>query len=236
MKVTLTNDEEKTYYKRIVERDVFNLKKADIGSDVVLDLGAYIGLFSLYACDLYPSCTVFAYEPDSVNFNKLKDNVFQSGYLQRIKIYQSAIADSIKPFKFYSDPETNSFDSHSIYYNPKHTPREFSIVQGITMYSLVQDIPQKVEIGYLKVNIEGAETLVLKAIRGGMLPLSRIKNISIESHPGLISEEDHSEYLDNLQWLKSKFTGNHIEIRTSDFHCTKSDYEKFKQFDIGVIG
>jgi FkbM family methyltransferase len=43
--------------------------------DVFFDVGANIGLYSLYAGKLRPSATVFAFEPESLNFARLCGNV-----------------------------------------------------------------------------------------------------------------------------------------------------------------
>jgi FkbM family methyltransferase len=43
--------------------------------DVFYDVGANIGLYSLYAAKLSPSCRVFAFEPESHNFGNLCGNL-----------------------------------------------------------------------------------------------------------------------------------------------------------------
>jgi FkbM family methyltransferase len=43
--------------------------------DVFFDVGANIGLYSLYAAKLRPRCAVFAFEPESQNFARLCNNV-----------------------------------------------------------------------------------------------------------------------------------------------------------------
>lgn len=43
--------------------------------DVLYDVGANIGLYSLYAAKLRPSCRVFAFEPESHNFSSLCKNL-----------------------------------------------------------------------------------------------------------------------------------------------------------------
>lgn len=43
--------------------------------DVFMDVGANIGLYSLYAAKLKPSCTVYSFEPESQNFSRLCRNI-----------------------------------------------------------------------------------------------------------------------------------------------------------------
>lgn len=43
--------------------------------DIFYDVGANIGLYSLYAAKLRPTCRVFAFEPVSHNFGNLCENL-----------------------------------------------------------------------------------------------------------------------------------------------------------------
>ena len=43
--------------------------------DVVFDIGANIGLYSLFAAKLNPLCTVYAFEPESQNYARLCNNI-----------------------------------------------------------------------------------------------------------------------------------------------------------------
>ena len=47
--------------------------------DVFYDVGANIGLYSLYAAKLRPGCRVFAFEPESHNFGNLCGNLLLNG-------------------------------------------------------------------------------------------------------------------------------------------------------------
>lgn len=43
--------------------------------DVFFDVGANIGLYSLYAAKLKPECKIYAFEPESQNYSKLCKNI-----------------------------------------------------------------------------------------------------------------------------------------------------------------
>ncbi|MDA2909539.1 FkbM family methyltransferase [Nitrospiraceae bacterium AH_259_D15_M11_P09] len=47
--------------------------------DVFFDVGANIGLYSLYAAKFNPQCTVYAFEPESQNFARLCTNISING-------------------------------------------------------------------------------------------------------------------------------------------------------------
>jgi len=46
--------------------------------DVFFDVGANIGLYSLYAAKLNPNCAIFSFEPESQNYARLCRNVFMN--------------------------------------------------------------------------------------------------------------------------------------------------------------
>ena len=48
-------------------------------NDVFMDIGANIGLYSLYAAKLSPSCTVFSFEPEAQNYSRLCNNIVLNG-------------------------------------------------------------------------------------------------------------------------------------------------------------
>src|SRR5262249_23140297 len=47
--------------------------------DVFFDVGANIGLYSIFAAKLRPSCRVFAFEPEAHNFSRLCRNLLLNG-------------------------------------------------------------------------------------------------------------------------------------------------------------
>jgi FkbM family methyltransferase len=47
--------------------------------DVFMDVGANIGLYSLYAAKRRPGCRVYAFEPESQNFSRLCANIVENG-------------------------------------------------------------------------------------------------------------------------------------------------------------
>jgi FkbM family methyltransferase len=55
------------------------LRKNLRDGDVFYDVGANIGLYSLYAAKLRPGCRVFAFEPESHNFGNLCGNLLLNG-------------------------------------------------------------------------------------------------------------------------------------------------------------
>lgn len=60
---------------------------------VFFDVGANIGLYSLYAALRHPGLAVVAFEPEYANLHLLRDNVILNGLGNRIEVYSIALGD-----------------------------------------------------------------------------------------------------------------------------------------------
>jgi FkbM family methyltransferase len=61
--------------------------------DVFFDIGANVGVFSLYCAKRFPKTKVFSFEPEHSNLGLLKDNVIANRLGQRITITSVAVSD-----------------------------------------------------------------------------------------------------------------------------------------------
>lgn len=62
-------------------------------ADVVMDIGAHLGVFSLLAADANSTSRVFAFEPQPTNFRFLCAHIESSGMRERITPFEAAISD-----------------------------------------------------------------------------------------------------------------------------------------------
>ena len=63
-----------------LKRGEYGLDKIDFApGDVVLDIGAHVGIVSIYLAKKYPFLRIIAYEPMPVNFERLQRNVKSNG-------------------------------------------------------------------------------------------------------------------------------------------------------------
>lgn len=62
-------------------------------ADLVLDIGANLGIFALLAADANPTAKVFAFEPVPANFGYLCAHVDSNGMCERITPLQMAVSD-----------------------------------------------------------------------------------------------------------------------------------------------
>ena len=62
--------------------------------DVFFDIGANVGVFSVYCACRYPKAKVYSFEPEHSNLGLLKDNVIANALTDRVKITSVAVSDS----------------------------------------------------------------------------------------------------------------------------------------------
>ena len=138
--------------------------------DLVLDIGANIGYYSLLLAKLVGgNGKVYSFEPEPSNFALLKKNIEVNGYKNIIPI-QKAVSESNRKIKFYLEKE--NFGAHKIHNsNKKMNSIE---VDSVKLDSFFKNKKQK--INFIKMDIEGAEG---KAIQGMQNLIKTNKNLKI---------------------------------------------------------
>jgi FkbM family methyltransferase len=181
--------------KEQIYRPLFEGKK-DL---TFLDIGANIGLVSLYAS---PACKrIVALEPDPKTFQVLKSMTLK---FPQIECVEAALAPTDGEVQFYQN-DLNSTASSTV--NTYGTP---TMVRGMTLSSILR-IHQLEHVDICKVDTEGAEgeSLTLDELR---VAQSIIKSYFIETHncPKSRWEEKLGrlvEYLSQLGYHDQKING-----------------------------
>jgi FkbM family methyltransferase len=149
--------------------------------DLVLDLGANIGVFSTYAARLTGAKRVISLEPVSGTFNKLKQNLSNNGLEQTVTAVQKGIAGTAGTRSIYlgvSSPHS------SLYYrgNPTFETGRTEDVSVTTLDQLFADFRLD-RVDVCKLDCEGGEVEALLAASDDVL--RRIKCLTMEYHfPG----------------------------------------------------
>lgn len=63
--------------------------------DVVFDVGANTGVYTLYIALRHPDARVIAFEPEYANLHLLRDNVVANGLQDRVEIYPLALSNRV---------------------------------------------------------------------------------------------------------------------------------------------
>jgi FkbM family methyltransferase len=61
--------------------------------ETLFDIGANIGVYTIYAALRHPAVRVVAFEPEYANLHLLRDNVIENGLSERVSIYPFALSD-----------------------------------------------------------------------------------------------------------------------------------------------
>lgn len=165
----------------------FSLKE----DDVVIDVGANVGVFSVYAATLAPKGKIYAFEPVAVNFNRLKKNI-ELNALTNVTLEMIGISDSKKQATIYL--ERNNTGGHSLY---KEKYENIKTIRGTDLIDLIslRDVFDKYKIercDFLKIDCEGSEFDVLKGLPDQYF--ERIERIALEFHPN-VNEVELARYL-----------------------------------------
>ncbi|MDP6770316.1 MAG: FkbM family methyltransferase [Anaerolineales bacterium] len=168
--------------------------------DVMYDVGANIGLYSLFAAKhLGGNCKIFAFEPEALNYAKLNVNVHLNKLTGNIVPCCLALTDKVHFDNFYLNPNNfeevnadynltagsalHSFGIAEDYLNEAFHPFHVQGMMGVSLDHLWQewdlDFPN-----HIKIDVDGLEE---KIISGGSQTLldRRLKSVLIE-----VSSED----------------------------------------------
>lgn len=155
-----------------------------------VDVGANWGYFTLLAADLVgPQGKVIAFEPHPELFSQLQGNILRND-LTWAKALPIAIADSVGEMTLLGfEEKTSNWGVSRLAAKSETNLPQFRVQTGLLEEVLNGENVHEVDM--LKMDIEGAELLVLPTMREG-LSIGRYKRILLELHPIAVEEAGHS--------------------------------------------
>jgi FkbM family methyltransferase len=157
--------------------------------DTVWDIGANMGVYTvLTAQAVGPTGQVTAWEPAPSTFELLKDHVRANGFIDRCTLRNKALAEAPGTLPFLTD----SFSMNRIV---QPGTASTVLVEVETIDSMLATAPPPV---CLKIDVEGAELLVLRGAKKLLGDNSRIRPVLLVGvHPQYIPEFGYT--VDELQ-------------------------------------
>lgn len=153
----------------IVKREI---KKGDI----VLDLGANIGYYTLLLARLVgEEGKVFAFEPDPTNFSWLEKNVEMNGY-KNVVLIPKAVSNKTGKIRLYLSQRNRA--DHRIY--DSQDGRQSIEIETVRLDDYFKDYGGKID--FIKMDIQGAEGEALQGM-SGLLKNNDVKML-MEFSPG----------------------------------------------------
>lgn len=158
-------------------------------SDVLWDVGANMGLYSIYAA-YFKKCQVYAFEPESQNYALLNRNI-SLNKSKNITAYCLAISNEIKINKLGLSNTNAGSSGHSI--DSKNV-----LSQGCVTYSINELVNLNLQPPtHLKIDIDGLDHLV---VYGADKILSSLTSILIELDTANKDQMKILDYLENFDF------------------------------------
>jgi len=165
-------------FNEVIGEEVYENVISTLSScNVVVDLGANIGLASLYFAAHYPNCKLLAVEPNPSSYEMLSSNLSQLVSLGRCKTLKAAVWSSERSLSPDCSLELEHYSAFKIKADSVAGSDENTMI-GIPMAKILSDSGLQ-QIDLLKVDIEGAEVELFK---GNVDWLTMVRLIAIEFH------------------------------------------------------
>lgn len=213
-------DIEKSATPTIVTQEINNdyeYNFADIDfqpDDVVIDIGANIGMVSIYLAKKFPYLKIYSFEPVTINFRNFEKNIKLNNIPNNIitPIHKAVTGDG-KPVTLMFCPDNSGgsgvYTNNSTGYIIKNEDKD---LESITLDDIFKEFNIK-KVKLLKIDCEGSEFSILKNCKTSTL--KKIENLIGEFHQDLKSRPDC--YNDQLIDYCKKYIEN-VNIKAID--CT----------------
>lgn len=133
---------------------------------IVVDVGAAIGQFSMFAALCLPGSTVMAFEPSGINVATLRRNIVRNGVDGRVEVHQAALSNTKGWGRFATAPKT--WMSQLLAADSADSASELVPVDTLDATAAALQLDH---IDVLKINVAGFEPQVLegamKTLRAG---------------------------------------------------------------------
>jgi FkbM family methyltransferase len=151
---------------------------------VLVDIGANIGMTSLWLAKQYRCKRIIAVEPSAGNAAVARENFANNGIAA--EVFEAAAGSRDGMAKFYE--VSSSTNGRLVFDGDETADRPVGVQKAVpvrimSMGSILRSLPPETPIDLLKVDIEGGEQDLLT---GEVSWLARVKALLIEFHPSLI--------------------------------------------------
>lgn len=161
--------------REIVVHQEYERPGFEIGpTDVVVDIGAQIGVFSTRAARAAGQGRVFSFEPHPDNFRLLSQNLAANNFTHAQAVNRAVAAQAGRHTFYASAVNTGG---HSLYQQPG-TAGSFEVETCVLADFLAAQGVERID--YLKVDCEGAEREILSSLPAAWL--DRVRRIVMEVH------------------------------------------------------
>lgn len=157
--------------------------------DTLLDVGANVGVFSLYAAKR--GHVVTSIEPEGANFALINTNIFLNGLGARITCFNLAFAEESKASHLYLSEFGAARALHTIgrEENHRHERMQAAFRQGVWQFTLDEFVSKNADFfpNHIKIDVDGAESRIVSGATRTLAD-SRLKSVLIEINEELAED------------------------------------------------
>ncbi|MBA7490716.1 hypothetical protein ES702_01259 [subsurface metagenome] len=172
-------------YEDYFPNENFKIKKGDI----VMDIGANVGTFSIYCKD---AKKIYAFEPVLENIKLLKGNLLKNS-ITNVEVIDKAVTSKKGFQKIYISGKNNA--AHTLINSDVVETIRTEIINTIPLEDFIKENKIK-EINFLKLDCEGSEFEILYSLSEESF--KKIDKISMEVH-NFTGKEDFNKLVDFLR-------------------------------------
>jgi len=164
-------------------------------SPTVIDIGANVGYFSLFMLSEFPKAKVISFEPMPFNYNQLA--LYKKKYPKLDwAIENNAVSSNRDGITLFSST-IDEFSTMASVFNDEGKGEKIKV--RTVIFSDVLEKYNLSNVDLMKLDCEGSEYPILYGMTDEQL--AKIKNFSIETHPGQSGNQNHQSL---IKFLKEK--------------------------------
>jgi len=178
-------------------------KSVDDSDIIFWDIGANIGLYSIYAAQKFDNIKIYSFEPSTSNLRILSRNIYLNNLSEKISISQFPLTNLKNVFLEINESEfTEGWSMNSFGTKKGYDGKEINIKQkykifGTAADELIKNQTLKVP-NFIKLDVDGIEHLILEGANN-ILTSEQLKSLSIELN------EDYKEQYKKILKIMSDF-------------------------------
>lgn len=174
-------------------------KKIIKKNPTIIDIGANVGFFTMFAVSKYPDCTIYSYEPIYSNFQQLIKNK-ELNSTKKINCFNKAVCGHSGKISINFDKTDSFTTSATIIDNDSDANKESIEVSCLTLSEIFKENNLS-NCDLLKLDCEGSEYDILYNTPEEIL--NKIDQMAIEIHQG--KNETENLYFLKIFLLKFNF-------------------------------
>ena len=169
---------------------------------VFWDIGANIGLYSIYAAVKFKDIEIISFEPSTSNTRTLSRNISINNFESKISIFSLALSDKENIISYFNETRfsegssSSNFNSDIDYRGEIVKENQIKNKYNLFGTSIDNLILNKILTvpNYIKIDVDGIEHLILKGAEN-LLKNKNLKELSIEMNPTYVKQY---EFINNI--------------------------------------